>query len=214
MPDFREDRKEDPDEPAAQPASHDLSGLPSQRMIDRGLSSLTVRYTHSVLRSTIRQAIRWRLLLQDPTDGAQLPRLRRREIQVLTYVCEPDSDRRRLSPEDLKGMFAKSALRTVRDLPTASMADCRLFWEPEPRFVLRRQDECVRDRKQLDSGRKSSSARRWIALNEGMPDEEKPLWEDKYRFEGVADSRVALPELTRLGWRRIKRRSPSRSIWV
>jgi integrase len=55
-----------------------------QKMIDRGLSSRTVRYTHSVLRSAVRQAIRWRLLLQDPTDGAQLPRLGRREMRVLT----------------------------------------------------------------------------------------------------------------------------------
>ncbi len=55
-----------------------------QRMIDRGLSSRTVRYTHSVLRSAMRQAIRWRLLAQDPTDGAQLPRLRRREMRVLS----------------------------------------------------------------------------------------------------------------------------------
>ena len=55
-----------------------------QKMIDRGLSSRTVRYTHSVLRSAMRQAIRWRLLLQDPTDGAQLPRLGRREMSVLT----------------------------------------------------------------------------------------------------------------------------------
>ena len=55
-----------------------------QKMIDGGLSSRTVRYTHSVLRSAMRQAIRWRLLAQDPTDGAQLPRLGRREMRVLT----------------------------------------------------------------------------------------------------------------------------------
>ena len=53
-------------------------------MIDGGLSSRTVRYTHSVLRSAMRQAIRWRLLAQDQTDGAQLPRLGRREMRVLT----------------------------------------------------------------------------------------------------------------------------------
>jgi integrase len=55
-----------------------------QKMIDRGLSARTVRYTHSVFRSAMRQAIRWRLLLQDPTDGTQLPRLGRREVRVLT----------------------------------------------------------------------------------------------------------------------------------
>jgi integrase len=55
-----------------------------QRLVELGLSARTVRYTHSVLRAAMRQAIRWRLLSQDPTDGVQLPRLRRREMQVLT----------------------------------------------------------------------------------------------------------------------------------
>jgi len=55
-----------------------------QRLVERGLSARTVRYTHSVLRSAMRQAIRWQLLSQDPTDGAQLPRLRRREMRVLS----------------------------------------------------------------------------------------------------------------------------------
>ena len=54
-----------------------------QQLVDRGLSSRTVRYAHTVLRSAMRQAIRWRLMLQDPTDGAQLPRLGRREMRVL-----------------------------------------------------------------------------------------------------------------------------------
>ncbi len=55
-----------------------------QRLVERGLSARTVRYTHSVLRSAMRQAIRWRLLAEDPTNGAQLPRLKRREMQVLS----------------------------------------------------------------------------------------------------------------------------------
>jgi integrase len=55
-----------------------------QQLVERGLSARTVRYTHSVLRSAMRQAIRWRLLAEDPTNGAQLPRLRRREMRALT----------------------------------------------------------------------------------------------------------------------------------
>jgi integrase len=55
-----------------------------QQLVERGLSARTVRYTHSVLRSAMRQAIRWRLLAEDPTNGAQLPRLRRCELRVLT----------------------------------------------------------------------------------------------------------------------------------
>jgi integrase len=54
-----------------------------QKMLERGLSARTIRYAYSVLRSAMRQAIRWRLLLEDPTNGAQLPRLRRREMRVL-----------------------------------------------------------------------------------------------------------------------------------
>ena len=55
-----------------------------QQMIDRGLSARTVRYAHAVLRSALRQAIRWRLLLNDPTQGVQLPRQQNREMRVLT----------------------------------------------------------------------------------------------------------------------------------
>ncbi len=55
-----------------------------QKLVERGLSARTIRYTHSVLRSSMRQAIRWRLLAEDPTNGAQLPRQRRCELRVLT----------------------------------------------------------------------------------------------------------------------------------
>lgn len=54
-----------------------------QQLVDRDLSSRTVRYAHTVLRSAMRQAIRWLLLIQDPTEGVQLPRLGRREMHVL-----------------------------------------------------------------------------------------------------------------------------------
>jgi integrase len=55
-----------------------------QQMIERGLSSRTIRYTNTILRSALGQAIRWRLLLNDPTQGVQLPRQQRREMRVLT----------------------------------------------------------------------------------------------------------------------------------
>jgi integrase len=55
-----------------------------QVMIDRKLSPRTVRYAHAVLRAAIRQAIRWQLLLNDPTQGVELPREQCREMSVLT----------------------------------------------------------------------------------------------------------------------------------
>ena len=54
-----------------------------QFMIDRKLSARTVRYAHAVLRAAIRQAIRWQLLLSDPTQGVQLPSAHCSEMCVL-----------------------------------------------------------------------------------------------------------------------------------
>jgi len=55
-----------------------------QIMGDRKLSARTSRYAHAVLRAAIRQAIRWQLLVTDPTQGVQLPSSQRREMSVLT----------------------------------------------------------------------------------------------------------------------------------
>jgi integrase len=55
-----------------------------QQMINRSLSARTIRYVHAVLRSALRQAIRWQLLIGDPTQGVQLPRQQTREMRVLT----------------------------------------------------------------------------------------------------------------------------------
>jgi hypothetical protein len=69
-------------------------------------------------------------------------------------VPEPDSNWRRVSLDELKGILRSKYLLSADDLPKASeMAECRLFarvddiqipqWESTPRSVLRRQDACV-----------------------------------------------------------------------
>jgi integrase len=55
-----------------------------QHMTDRGLSARTIRYVHVVLGSALRQAIRWKLVVNDPTEGVELPRQQSREMRVLT----------------------------------------------------------------------------------------------------------------------------------
>lgn len=52
-------------------------------MIEAGLSSRTVRYVHSVLRSALNQAVRWQLVTTAPTSGVLLPREKNREMRVL-----------------------------------------------------------------------------------------------------------------------------------
>jgi integrase len=44
-----------------------------QHMIERGLSARTVRYVHVLLKCAMQQAVRWRLLLENPADGLKVP---------------------------------------------------------------------------------------------------------------------------------------------
>jgi len=69
-----------------------------QKMIERGLSARTVRYTHAVLKSAIRQALQWRLLLENPVAGVKVPQ-------------QPKGEMRSLTVEQAK-TFVKAALAT------------------------------------------------------------------------------------------------------
>ncbi len=53
-------------------------------MIDNGLSARTVRYTHSVLRSALEQAVKWQMLYRNPTEFVDLPKQKKKEMQVLS----------------------------------------------------------------------------------------------------------------------------------
>ncbi len=53
------------------------------KMIDQGLSSRTVRYTHSVLSVALKQAIAWDKLKRNPLAGVKLPKKEHKEMKVL-----------------------------------------------------------------------------------------------------------------------------------
>jgi integrase len=55
-----------------------------QQMIERGLSARTVRYANVVLKCAMQQAVRWRLLLENPADGLKVPQQVRNEMRSLT----------------------------------------------------------------------------------------------------------------------------------
>ena len=65
----------------------------------RGLSSRTMIYAHAVLHSALKQAVKWRLLPDNPAANVDLPRRRRRQMSVLTLdqarifakACEGES---------------------------------------------------------------------------------------------------------------------------
>lgn len=53
-------------------------------MLDRNLSSRTVRYTHTILRNSLQQAVKWNKIYRNPADLVDLPSQNKREMQALT----------------------------------------------------------------------------------------------------------------------------------
>ena len=61
----------------------DIQNLYAQ-MFERGLSARTIEYANAVLRSAFRQAVRWKMLAEDPCVGVDLPRMKRKEMEALS----------------------------------------------------------------------------------------------------------------------------------
>lgn len=61
----------------------DMQGLYAQ-MFGRGLSARTIEYANAMLESAFRQAVRWRMLAEDPCAGVDLPGVKRKEIEALS----------------------------------------------------------------------------------------------------------------------------------
>jgi integrase len=54
------------------------------QMFNRGLSPRTIEYTNAVMQSAFRQAVRWKMLAEDPCLGVDPPPLKRREMDALS----------------------------------------------------------------------------------------------------------------------------------
>src|SRR5262249_30401424 len=64
-------------------AAVDIQALYSQ-MQQRNLSARVVRYTHAVLSSALKQAVRWGMLYRNPAELVRLPRQQRKEMRALS----------------------------------------------------------------------------------------------------------------------------------
>jgi integrase len=83
----------------------DMQGLYAQ-LFGRGLSARTIEYTNAVLESAFRQAVRWRMLADDPCAGVDLPRVKRKEMEALSV----EECRRFLSVAEESQWYALFAL--------------------------------------------------------------------------------------------------------
>jgi integrase len=82
-------------------------------MLERGLSARSVRYTHAVFSSALKQAVKWNMLTQNPAEQVELPRATRKEMQSLTaedagrFLLEARKDR-------LSALFAMALATGMR----------------------------------------------------------------------------------------------------
>ncbi len=63
--------------------AHDIQKVYGE-MRRTGLSSRTVRYAHNVLSSAFKQAIKWQMLIRNPCDVCELPRLEKTEMKYFS----------------------------------------------------------------------------------------------------------------------------------
>ena len=55
-------------------------------MQKKGLSPRTIRYTHNVLSSALKQAVKWRMIIQNPCELCELPRQEKKEMKCLSPI--------------------------------------------------------------------------------------------------------------------------------
>lgn len=55
-----------------------------RKLLNQNLSARSIRYTHAVLRSALKQAVRWNLLLSNPANSVDLPRQERGRVSVFS----------------------------------------------------------------------------------------------------------------------------------
>lgn len=127
---------------------------------EKGLSARIVRYTHAVLRSALKQAVRDGLLFRNPAELVDLPRQERKEMAVLT----PEEARKFLKAAESDRWHALWVLLVTTGIrPAEALA---LRWSDLDGNVLRVQRTLVR-RKGMGwffAEPKTSKSRRSISL--------------------------------------------------
>ncbi|MBA3769467.1 MAG: site-specific integrase [Blastocatellia bacterium] len=108
-----------------------------------GYSSKTVRHVHNILSPAFKQAVRWKMIFQNPCDLSQLPRLEKKEMRCLT-------------PGEV--MIFLEAARGDRYY-TAFILAMETGMTPEEYLGLQWQD--------IDFGQKTLSVRRALIVNKG-----------------------------------------------
>src|SRR6185369_13631712 len=90
--------------------SIDIQKVYGDMLGEKELSARTVRMTHAVLSSAMKQAVRWHMLQRNPCEFVDLPRMARKEMQALSP--EEASRFLEVAREDKLGIVLSFALAT------------------------------------------------------------------------------------------------------
>jgi len=82
-------------------------------LLNRKLSPRTICYTHAVLFSALRQAVRWKLLLTNPAEDVHLPRQPRRRFSVFD-VRQAKQFIAAISGHEYEALFALALITGLR----------------------------------------------------------------------------------------------------
>jgi len=97
-------------------------------LLSRKLSPGTIWYTHSVLFSALRQAVRWRLLLTNPAEDVHLPRQPRRRFTVFDVGQPHQWGVDRIS-QDFLLFSVKNSVKFEHDFPWSG-GMCKVLASP------------------------------------------------------------------------------------
>ena len=95
----------------------DIQGVYGE-MLARGLSARVVRHAHSALHNALKQAVKWGLLIRNPSDLVELPKV-------------PHKERRVLSPDE-----AVSFLKVASEMPHGLLFEFALLTGMRPEEYL------------------------------------------------------------------------------
>lgn len=93
-----------------------------RELLTGGLSARSIRYTHAVLRSALKQAVRWNLIQGNPADLVDPPRKNRRRVGVLSV------EQARMFIKAITGCFYEALLALAMTSGTRPSEYLALTW--------------------------------------------------------------------------------------
>ena len=163
-------------------------------MFNRGLSPRTIEYKNAVLQSAFSQAVRWKMLAEDPCVGVDLPPLKRCEMEALSV----EECRRFLTAAretELYALFALALTTGMRPSEYLALKWSDIDWHRSTASVCRTIHTSSNAWTFYDTKRKRS--RRVVKLENFVLEALDDLRSQRERGHDLVFHKVTAPETTK-----------------